>query len=585
MDLEKRNLSFLRDNTRTNIGNLIAAAYKQLRKLLELMLVGSWGGFTIPSVMDREKFNIIPLRDNARDCFEDIIASFCKWLGRDYELMFTKSLAFSFEPQTMSSTKSICGRMEFYMQYMLQKLEALFHYHGIRIEEIKCESFREQMKFIDRELREGRPVVAYNRAFWIPWDPGYRRKGHQGIHAFLIVGYSAEKKCLYCVDTTYMKQWEPLPLHLYRKGSLDILYKFSVVQDEKREISLPEILERMLQGIQNNGQYKTIADLKLFCDELETGLDFKKETEGYQEFFRAPLFIQIQYLALGRRKAGRLLEYLAKRFNIPSLEIIAREFELEGANWENIRASLMKMYYMMNYETFFNKVIGKIHEIIDTEQKLLLQLSELYQDIESRMENSFLPTKPDLKNETIQGEIVFVALEKYFNNNGCGSLNINQCIADFNGLGQFFLLESMPPAELFVAGDMKFWFPRLADETNDNIGAAGEIIPIVPGKYRQIMFLGCADEGNLSGPVIVQYEDGWRETINLEFSCWWMLGFGEAVAWLGKMAERFKNEIFVSVSAVRLFAQKYRLQDDRQLISVQLPDCSSIHIFAISLEE
>lgn len=533
------------------------------------------------------KFDIAPIRDNALTCYEELIASVCKWLGRDYELMFTRSLAFFFTPAQEGTLKSIGGRIE---RRWNEQLEDLLNYHGVWMQRKIYDADLDQLEFISKELENGCPILVFYQAFWLPWDPGYQRKGHEGIHTFLIVGCSTENNCLYCVDSTYMKSWEPISLELFMKGSVKVgnsieYYTFSVAENEKKHFTWLEILQRMLECVQNNKQGKSFNGLKLFCDELEKNLDFRTETDGYHEFFRAPLFYNIQQLALGRRKASRTLQYLAKHFGVTELVNLAREFDLEGSNWENVRAMLIKMYVMPN-EALFRKTITRIREAIDKEQELVRQLLEIYRSSEYKAENRPNLLLTNINNQAITGEVVFIDLCKLFNNNACGSREFHNCVANFNGLGQFFLLESMPSEGLIEIGEMKFWFPELSDITNDNIGASGETIPILTDYYRSIMFLGNADEGNVSGPVIIQYENNVQELIHIEFTCWWMLpGFGETVAWSGKMAERIGEEVFVSVSPVRLFAQKYPLQNNKKIISIQLPDCINIHIFAISLEK
>lgn len=129
---------------------------------------------------------------------------------------------------------------------------------------------------------------------------------------------------------------------------------------------------------------------------------------------------------------------------------------------------------------------------------------------------------------------------------------------------------------------MKFQFPNLIEDSYDNISCMGQIIEISSNYCSQIMILSCAEWGNYFETIIINYTDGFSINIPFEVSDWAMKNQAshEVVAWDGvciKIGD-YKGVAYI-------YAQGHLLSHNGFISTIILPNCSNIHIFAISLKQ
>jgi amino acid adenylation domain-containing protein len=530
------------------------------------------------TIMNRDQLNIQPMQDSARTCYEDLFVSITSWLGRDHELIYQTSWGFNFQPDDREQPDIFGNRIS---SAMGDKINDLYRYYGIKIQIYADQSIEAIMEIIHQELEAGQPVVVLCNAYWIPWDAGFQREHHQAVHSFLIVGADGENDRLYCVDSTYMKYWEPIPFEYLMKGTTGGCWTYTVEHGGVRVTDWRETVKTAV------GHFLSTSDdvfesMRLFGDEIAKKLEIRKETEGWREFIRASLFENIRYFSMGRRQLARLINYLIKQYGAEELAPFAKRMERAGTRWESIRAMLLKMHNAQDSGPLLAKVVEKIKEAAVDEENI----ADLLLGICGKGEDD--QPVASLENAAGTGdgaELSYLDLNQYLNNHGCGSASFDNCTADLNGIGQYFLIESMPPEGVLEAGDMRFRFPRLADGVNDNIACVGQMVEVPPGEYSQLMILGCGDEGFFSEPMVVEYEDGAKEEIFLEFSCWWLRAeFNETTAWSGKIAEKARGKIHVSPHPVRLYAQNYPLKGRGKLKGIRLPDCLNLHVFGVTVK-
>ena len=533
------------------------------------------GQFTI---MEREKLNIQPLQDGSRTCAEDLVATICTWLGRGFEMMFTHSWGFTFQAEKDGFTGIMGNRIS---PGLGDRTTGLYKHHGVRIVMHNELDLVKLLEIIRRELENSRTLAIVCDAVWVPWDAGYQREGHDSTHSFLIVGYDGEKRLLYCVDSTYMQYWSALPFENLVKGFEGSCWTYEVSEIEEKEVDWQEVIRSAVGRLRESQAFEAMRE---FGRELATKLDIKKEAVGHSDFVVLKLFENIKIIAMGRRQFARLMEYLVKRYEIGGLEELATELDLAGSKWEAIRGLLLRLYKPRDAKVLIEKAAKLVLEVADEEEALaglLMQLCE-----QGELGNVQVAAGRVESVAVEEGKSFFLDLGKYFNNNGCGGDYFEASKADFNGFGQFFLMDGMPKEGVLKAGEMEFYFLKLGDGLNDNIACSGELIEVPEGRYSSIMFLGCGDEGNFAGPVVIQYRDGVTEKIYLEFSCWYFQPMNEeTVAWTGaRIAERLSGRIHVQPRHTNIFGQRYKLKHVGEVISIRLPDCINLHVFAITLK-
>lgn len=553
---------------------------KLSRQLLSLDEKLSFDFFLKPALSESQTGNtgkllaIYPLHDGAFHCEQDLAVTIAAWQGIHYELMFIESWGFKYFPATGLEDR-YSDRLS---ADMGDEWQNLYLYHGLRVLRHSGKNAAEIMGIIKEELLAERPVAILMDTFWCPWDAGYQREGHDAEHFVLVTGFEEGEGYFSCVDTIYMKYREPLLLEFFFKGQRGICETFSLTAPPVLEIQWKKIIGNAVKRMET-----AFDEMRAFADDLAENFDIHRETAGYPNFIRAKFYRVLLEIARGRKQFSKSLLYFSRNFHLETLAIVAKDLERSGCIWESIRALFMKMPGLAEAEAdnVLKKIIVKIKEIASYELQIADKLLQVCENNQLQYE-SMGNYRRD-RGRSVDSKIVFLDVSKFFNNNGCGSAAFASCQADFNGLKEFFLIESMPGQGIVEVSGMKFLFPRIADGVGDNIACSGETIPVRRGRYSSIMLLGCGDEGSFSEKLTLRYEDEQMEEIYIEFSCWWLApDFGEQTAWEGKLGSRSGDGIHVTPNPVRLYAQSYGLKNDSNLIALKLPDCINLHIFAIS---
>jgi hypothetical protein len=181
---------------------------------------------------------------------------------------------------------------------------------------------------------------------------------------------------------------------------------------------------------------------------------------------------------------------------------------------------------------------------------------------------------------------VFVDLSSVFNNEGFGSTLSQNCEADLTGKGEYFFARELPLEHDWVIDGMKFRFPDIKDGAYDNVSCGGQVVKVPAGYYKSIMLLECSEWGNYCEALEVEYEDGTKQEIKITTSDWSSLpGSEEVKAWSGNAAARLKDGVKLWDFTASIFATQYPLDKNRKTVSLKLPDCRNMHLFAITLGE
>jgi amino acid adenylation domain-containing protein len=530
-----------------------------------------------------------PLHDGAFNCEQDLVATIAAWQGRNYQLMFVEAWGFDYRPDKPGSFTPYSQRIG---ADQGDEWKNLFQYHGMQVFKYNDLTAAATLGIVKRELGTGRPVAVLLDTYWCPWDAGYQREGHDAEHFVLVVGLDRANRFLYCVDTIYSKYWEPLPMDCFFEGYRDLCETFAFEDLPVTELDWRKIVRNAVRRLQRTaGEANAFNAMRNLAADAARDFDIAKEIEGYPNFLRAKLYRVLLEIARGRKQFAKALACLSTQYQVEALGKLSKELEREGGSWESIRAMLLKLNGLFEAKTLMPKVLERMKKTADREERIATRLLEVCEDQspEPGLNASAISSAPargernlDLMEPRLSAEMV--DLSKYVNNHGCGSPVYQSCRADFNGLREFFLIESMPPEGRLEVAGMNFMFPRLGDGLNDNVACAGQAILIKPEHYSSLMILGCGDEGSFSEKIIVLYEGGVREEVEIDFSCWWLApDFGEIIAWEGKLASRADGRMHLAPNPVRLFAQQYALRNGGCAVGLKLPDCINLHLFAISL--
>ncbi len=174
-------------------------------------------------------------------------------------------------------------------------------------------------------------------------------------------------------------------------------------------------------------------------------------------------------------------------------------------------------------------------------------------------------------------------LTSFFNNDGI-STHDNPGDGNFDGGGWAYASETLPESVRASGGPLvvdgvDFEFPSPVDGRANNVEADGQVIPLPSGRYAGLGVLASAHNGDVQQPATITYGDGTTSTVQLRFTDWAVSPkFGETTA--VDMPHRHDANGDTG-PRVYLWAQSVPVQD-KDLVSITLPDDPKLHVFAIS---
>ena len=143
--------------------------------------------------------------------------------------------------------------------------------------------------------------------------------------------------------------------------------------------------------------------------------------------------------------------------------------------------------------------------------------------------------------------------------------------------------QGLTPGAEVSANGYTFTWPNVAPGVADNVIAAGQLIKLA-GSGSTLAFLG-SEAGDSTGAVTVHYTDGSTSTANVGFPNW---SFSDPTEFGAKLAFSTKGRntptgLSDTAYDYRLFTNTIPLDAGKQVASVELPQNSSIHVFAWSI--
>ncbi|WP_218006745.1 NPCBM/NEW2 domain-containing protein [Microtetraspora fusca] len=185
-------------------------------------------------------------------------------------------------------------------------------------------------------------------------------------------------------------------------------------------------------------------------------------------------------------------------------------------------------------------------------------------------------------------EVPYGSLAAAFDNVGISD-DANTGAGNLDGGGSSFSAQKLaaigvtPGSRRTVEG-VEFTWPSSTPGTPDNVVAAGQTIAL-SGKGSGLAFLG-TEAGNVSRPVTVVYADGSTDSGTLGFPNWCCAAtdtFGAKVAFSVKGKNTTAGPNQYPTTDYRIFFNSIRINPDKEVIAVKLPDAAAIHIFAMAL--
>ncbi len=529
-----------------------------------------------------KRLNVVPFHNDYAHCLDECMISVANYYRRNFILMYSQAWGFSFVENFYQSNNT---------GYSLDTdrgaiYELLCLYHGVQVTFVNKPEAVQVKNIIINELNNNKPVGVSMDTYNYSWDPN---KNQHGKHWFLITGVDTQKELFYCTDPFFQKRDAILDFKDFIDGYLGIHFTFNLVKEEIAEYSWKDIINNTIDKISGRDQKGTniFENMLKYADYVEKNTCLSNETSGNVRIVDMPVYVGLQAISRGRKQYALFLEDIAAKYHIRELYKIADKLKHASTKWDAVRGIMVKGIVASNESIIKGKLPPKIREIANFEKDTFNLMTNIVMD--SLSSDNQVITDMDKKslrieNIDISNDYIYLNLDKYFNNNGFGSILNKETKANLNGTGLFFVAEDIPTEEIWHIEDMRFKFPRCLAGTNDNIACSEQFIEVPNVKGNTLMILATADFGSFNDLITVKYMDGSNEQISI--SCTELIFepmYGECVAWEGRACERNENAVHIHNSAVKIFAKNYRLKKPGIISGIELPYLPNIHIFSMTL--
>lgn len=522
--------------------------------------------------------SINPVHCEGLNCFEDIIVSLAKHFNIEYRLAFNDIWGFEFRP-AHANKKELLGERVGNNKYSISKL--LYKYCNLNVVKFDCEDPFELNEIVKEHLAKGIPIGTYIDAFWCPWLQGRYQRIHD-VHHFLIIGIDDENN-FNCIDPS-------IRMSICKISKTDFINgcKNCIEYDFKKDNAQPDYLEIFKDSINRLKDKKFYNDIKIFADEFRDSFDINEEYKNYNlDVWYVLIDRNFRLIASGRTLYAEFIELISEKLNSKSLLAIKYDLQKSSSNWNKIRGILTRSYIKGCTDTVKEKVYVLLNEISDFEKNLINKLNTIAEENLFEKDKAIVPDIKSIKQHYLNNsEAITLNLDEELNNRAFSVSENDTYKADITGIGNFFLCDGLENKGSIEVSNMYFKLPQLIVNKYDNVACAGQKINVKKSIYQSIMFLGWSDNGDFIEDVSIFFEDGEILEFPISFTDSWRLPkFNEAIAWTGRGGKWTDGKFEIHMNEQRIFAREEPITKNKVIEAIKLPDCSNVHIFAISLRK
>lgn len=511
-------------------------------------------------------------------CLDDCLATYAATVGCEYEFAYFDALR-----TVYSSKKSKTEGIGKSIDFNILVEENLAKYVGIKREKLSIDA-KEGIKQIQQKIDENDVYQLTILGFYCPWDWRYQVID-AGAHSLYVVGWDEEKQELECVDPYYDKQQVFLSYENYIKG---FQYLTRITYEPCENYNPERVLKEKLKYLLESGQ---IATLKEMAEDINIEFNLKLEIDQYDEneFLdmdeiqnRIHINSAMKELSHNRVRFAVMLQKLASKDTDKQEEIekLADDALYLAEKWDSVRMMLIKKIFTRktNIAEYLSK---KIKDVAEQEEAYIQKVIHVLEGKQNKKEET-----EALATREKKGKTHFANLKPFFNNEGIGEYGSKT--ADLNNNGEYFINNKFPSESKVCCKNIEFSLIEKQEGREDNIACSKQVIPVEHGYYTSISFLGCSEWGNYKEDVVITYEDGTNASYRIELSDWMpSLEFGqpENIAFNSEKAVVLMNGKLVDTEECNTYIAQIHTKANKRIISITLPECINMHIFAITLEE
>ncbi len=526
-------------------------------------------------------------------CLDDTIATVAKYYRIEYRFAYPETWNFLYTPWSENEYLKFSDRIG--TENVKERYGFVEKYHRIKMNRCETEDVCEILRAVREELSAKRPVSIRMDSYCLPWDALYQR-GHTN-HVCMPVEVNESLGYIKVIDPFNMLVDLQFPISLLQEASgFYITYAVDREQNSSfdRRGVFGEIIGNLLRGKDNKNAFHR---MRTFAEDFLRYFDPAVElAESCGQFAWRPLHYSMIDMAFGRSLFHITMKYMAEADESAEMDELTVCFRRMISKWNIVIAMLQRTFRMQDkalppserraFSTDSGRVIRSVYKLLAEEADYEEKTAERLLDILK----SPGKTHPVYGRKNTQGGgktegsgCVCLDLKQHFNNKAFDSME--PCHgADFTGHGEFILADGFPEQTLWKTGDMAFQLAEVRKPEEDNISCTGQVVAFEPVRCGKISFLTAAEWGNYFEPVRLMNTGGEELEINLGVSDFaFATRYGEKTVWVGKSAGMSDGKVQIMQQEAKLFLVTCDLGGICEISGIRLPDCSNIHIFAITL--
>lgn len=468
--------------------------------------------------------------------------------------------------------------------------EYLKTFHGIEVLHKKYGNKKEYWESILEQLERGYPVEMWFDQYFMPWTKEVRKKAPLRYQGYMMInGYDKEKQLIHCIDIHGTRKQEEMPLSFF-KEFLQEHKNYSYTTYNRTEpterFDTENFIHRSLQRVYGNRGNSMFDEMRRLGNDIENNFDFQKEIDlsiAAKGMLAAPTHVMcaksFTEVSRMRNLFALTLEYIAEQNQDDIFLNVSKRMKLHATKWQMLVSLMGKAYYKKNFTELKIQIAEHIMRIADEEEETVEVLERCLSKDQTKSEMSGSAAGTNEKKD----RFVFCKLE--MNNKAFASNSGNEAGADFDGLGNYLLINpqlkgAIQDSKLFL-GDKVFVFMGMT-QGMDNVCCLGQKVKVQTDNYRGLSILGACDSGAFFGKLEFIFEDGSSEESIFGFGEWRFgkCEFGETLAWSGDRV--YWNQVNQEEKGY-LFTNELAVKAEKKLSAIRLPECGNMHIFAITL--
>ena len=498
-------------------------------------------------------------------CIDDCLATVCKYYGKDIIWAYFNSINVKYKPNRNNRT--------YQNLYIMDKfVESIQEYCGIKVE--YNELTANVIQKIIEKINNGIIVIVIMDAFYCPWDPSYCKQEYdrKNYHSFVIEKYDVSEQVFIGTDPYYKYNCVKIDCEKIRRG----YNRHIEVYDETKKIKFVNahmIVDYQL-SLLSGSQYW--LDLYQFADDINYEIKnidiFSREEQ--QEYWNA-LYMEIARIEYRCYYFSIYLTNVRKYLDKNKIDILIKLYMEIFDEWCVLAAVVMKNIIKATYDNLSEIIKDKIKGIVKKEQHLMETL--INRDARTFIQKRYAICITRL-GEFISSNHIDIGM--YCNNKGIVFEGEERNDTDFTGYNEFFLMPSIRGnIEIDMCKNISF---NLCREKKDNICCNRQVIDMNNGVGKALLVVGCCEWGSYSAEMQLEYKNGEKESAIVSFGDCDFSGLEKDKLQNVALFSKFFSQGNDKKTICAIYYSIFELQCTK-LNKLILPECTNMHIFAISI--